>query len=84
MKQVQISTLKSQLSKHLRAAEAGETIEVMDRARVIAVVGPVRERPGLETIPPQRPFSAVRRVRPPRLDVRGGSLAALAAERGPR
>ncbi len=84
MRQVQISVLKSQLSKHLRAAEAGETIEVMDRSRVIAVVGPVGERPELETVPPRRPFSSVRRIKLPRLEVRGGSLRALAIERGSR
>lgn len=84
MRQVQISALKSNLSKHLRAAEAGDTIAVMDRARMIAVVGPVGEPAGLETIPPQRPFSAVRRAKLPRLEVRGGSRRALADERGSR
>jgi prevent-host-death family protein len=84
MKQVQISTLKSELSKHLRAAEAGEVIEVMDRARAIARVVPIGSSGGLETAPAERPFSAVRRVRFPPANLRVGSLEALANERGTR
>jgi antitoxin (DNA-binding transcriptional repressor) of toxin-antitoxin stability system len=84
MKQVQISVLKSQLSKHLRAAEAGETIEIMDRARPIAHVGPVTPSGQLETVPSDRPFSEVRRVRLPRLGSRVSSLDVLIDERGTR
>ncbi|MDB4953585.1 MAG: Antitoxin [Myxococcales bacterium] len=84
MKRVQISALKSQLSKHLRAAEAGEIIEVMDRARAIARVVPVEATAELELVPPERPFTTVRRVKLPRIMLRVSSLEALADERGLR
>lgn len=84
MSQVQISALKSQLSKHLRAAEAGETIEVMDRARVIARVVPAGPSAELETVAAEVPFSKVRRIRLPRLALRISSLEALRDERGSR
>ena len=84
MKRVQVSVLKSQLSKHLRAAEAGETIEVMDRARPIARVVPIAAVGDLETVPAQRPFSEVRDVRLPRIKLRISSLDVLADERGLR
>lgn len=84
MKRVYISALKRQLSMHLRAAEGGEEIEIMDRARPIARLSPIESTVvTLETIPPERPFSAVRKLRlPPLAKVR--SLDVLAAERGPR
>jgi prevent-host-death family protein len=84
MKQVQISALKRQLSQHLRAAEAGEIVEVMDRARAIARVVPIETEAELETVPPERPFSTVRRIKLPKITLRVSSLDALAAERGLR
>lgn len=84
MKQVYISALKRQLSMHLRAAEGGEEIEIMDRARPIARLSPIESNAAkLETVPPERPFSAVRKLRlPPLSNVR--SIDVLAAERGSR
>ena len=84
MKQVYISALKRQLSMHLRAAEGGEEIEIMDRARPIARLSPIESSAArLETLPPDRPFSSVRKLRlPPLANVR--SLDVLAAERGSR
>jgi antitoxin (DNA-binding transcriptional repressor) of toxin-antitoxin stability system len=84
MKQVYISALKRQLSMHLRAAEGGEEIEIMDRARPIARISPIESTAArLETVPPEQPFSAVRKLRlPPLPNVR--SLEVLAAERGSR
>ena len=82
MKQVQISSLKGQLSKHLRAAEAGETIEVMDRARPIARVVPIAAAAAeLETIPAECTFASVRRVRLPRIVLPVSSLELLRDER---
>jgi antitoxin (DNA-binding transcriptional repressor) of toxin-antitoxin stability system len=85
MKQVRISELKGRLSAHLRAVEAGETIEVMDRQRSIArIVSIARDSSELELIPAERPFSSVRALRAPRLKKPVNSLAALRAERGSR
>lgn len=85
MTKVRISELKNHLAKHLRAAEAGEVIEVLDRARAIARLVPVaREDEGLELVPAERPFRAVRRVRLPWLDLPMSSLDALEEERGTR
>lgn len=85
MKRVRISELKSHLSEHLRAAEAGETIEVLDRARTIARVVPAtREAHDLELIPATRAFASVRDVRRSRTKGRISSLHALRLERGSR
>lgn len=85
MSQVTISALKSHLSEHLRRAEAGEVIEVLDRARPIAKVGPIdRGEDGLETIPPTRSFASVRAIRLPPLGTTVNSLEALRQERGSR
>ena len=84
MKQVRISELKSRLSEHVRAAEAGEVIEVLDRARPIARLVPIERDADLELVPAERPFASVRnvRVRPIKLAV--SSLEALREERGSR
>jgi prevent-host-death family protein len=83
MKRVAISELKSHLSEHLRSAEAGETIEVMDRARPIARVVPIASEAGaLEIIAPLRSFASVRNVRLPPVRLPLSSLEALRRERG--
>lgn len=85
MKRVGIAELKSHLSEHLRAAEGGEVIEVMDRARPIARVIPMdRDESGLDVIPAERAFASVRRRRFPALRLRTTSLAALRLDRGSR
>jgi prevent-host-death family protein len=85
MSQVTISALKSHLSEHLRRAEAGEVIEVLDRARPIAKVVPIdRADEGLETVPPVRSFASVRAIRLPPLGPQVDSLDALRQERGSR
>jgi antitoxin (DNA-binding transcriptional repressor) of toxin-antitoxin stability system len=65
MRRVQVSALDGQLLKHLRAAEAGETFEVMDGARAIARLGPIVDVKGLEMIAPARPFAHVRKAKRP-------------------
>jgi antitoxin (DNA-binding transcriptional repressor) of toxin-antitoxin stability system len=45
MRKVGIKTLKNDLSKYIRAAEAGETVLVTDRDRVVAEIGPPRKEP---------------------------------------
>jgi antitoxin (DNA-binding transcriptional repressor) of toxin-antitoxin stability system len=84
MKKVRISELKSQLSRHLRAVEAGETIEVMDRARAIARLVPAEGEASLELIAAQRSFASVRKVKLPRATRALSSLDALNEERGSR
>jgi antitoxin (DNA-binding transcriptional repressor) of toxin-antitoxin stability system len=84
MKQVRISDLKRQLSMHLRAAEAGEVIEVMDRARAIVRVVPADGEDTLELIPASRSFASVRNLRLSRATRAFSSLEALQEERGTR
>ena len=85
MKRVGISELKSHLSEHLRSAEAGEVIEVMDRARPIARVGPTeQDGSALELVAATRSFASVRRVRLPAAKLAMSSLAALQEDRGSR
>jgi prevent-host-death family protein len=67
MKRVGVAELKDQLSRHLRAVEAGEVIEVTDHARPIVRMVPIRrEAEPIVIRPALRPFSEVRdRVYPP-------------------
>jgi prevent-host-death family protein len=60
MVRVKIAELKNNLSKYLRAAERGETIEVLDRDRPIARIVPVEQRGKIRIIPAKRPFTEVR------------------------
>jgi antitoxin (DNA-binding transcriptional repressor) of toxin-antitoxin stability system len=83
MKQVRISALKSHLSEHLRRAEAGEIIEVMDRARVIARLVPVEREATVELVSASRSFPSVRNIRLRRAQLTVDSLSALRSERGP-
>ncbi len=77
MKRVKIAELKSQLSKHLRAVEAGAEIEVTDRNRPIARIIPVRvgEAP-VEIIPARIRLEKIRkrRVKPARWPVEAVEL----------
>ena len=85
MRQVSISELKSHLSEHLRRAEAGDVIEVLDRARPIAKVVPMSsDGAALELIPPARSFASVRSVRLPPATLAMSSIEALRQERGSR
>jgi prevent-host-death family protein len=85
MKRVGISEFKSHLSEHLRAAEAGEVIEVLDRARPIAKVVPMdRDTAGLELIPATRNFASVRSVSLASAKLSRSSLELLRADRGSR
>ena len=85
MKPVRISELKSHLSEHLRGVEAGQALEITDRARPIARIVPIgREVAGLDLIPAERPFASVRKRRFPPAKLATSSLEALRRERGSR
>jgi antitoxin (DNA-binding transcriptional repressor) of toxin-antitoxin stability system len=72
MKKVKIAELKSQLSRHLRAVQAGETVTVLDRETPIARIVPVDAGEDV-TITPAAPgaprLGALKLPRPPRLSV---------------
>ena len=66
MKQVGVAELKNGLSRHLRAVEGGEILEITDHDRPIARLVPIEHKTRLVVRPPLRPFSEVRdRVYPP-------------------
>ena len=46
MRTVEIAALRSKLNEYVRAAEAGETVLVTDRDRVVAELSPPRQRSG--------------------------------------
>lgn len=60
MKRVGVAELKDDLSKHLRAVQAGSVVEVTDRRRPIARIVPVPSAAPLAVQPARIPFSAVR------------------------
>jgi prevent-host-death family protein len=89
MKRVGVAELKNNLSRELRAVEAGEEVEVMDRARPIArivpVAGPAVGRGREVRIQPaRRPFDEIRDRRYEPLPGTSDSLALLIEERGER
>ena len=59
MKQVGVAELKNNLSRHLRAVEAGETIEVTDHDRPVARLVPIEPKSRLVIREPERPFSEI-------------------------
>jgi prevent-host-death family protein len=84
MKQVKIAELKDHLSKHLRAVERGEEIEVTDRQRPIVRLVPVAPTAIAEFLPAQVDPGRLRgrRNRPARWAV--NSLDLLLADRRKR
>jgi prevent-host-death family protein len=50
MKQIGIRELRQNASEYVRRAEAGETIEVTDRGRPVAVLGPRPELTGFDLL----------------------------------
>lgn len=76
MKRVGVAELKNNLSRYLRAAEAGETIEVTDRARALARLVPV-DAPRRATIRPATRSLAdiqARQITPLRLGIDLGMI----------
>jgi antitoxin (DNA-binding transcriptional repressor) of toxin-antitoxin stability system len=81
---VRIADLKDHLSAHLRAVEAGETVEVLDRDRPIARIVPIDSDRSVTIIPAKRSFAEIRdRVYEP-LNLPMTSLELLLEERGNR
>lgn len=60
MKRVGVAELKDQLSRHLRAVEAGAEIEVTDRHRPIAWLIPARPQARVTVQAPAKPFRSIR------------------------
>ncbi|MEO8469657.1 MAG: type II toxin-antitoxin system prevent-host-death family antitoxin [Chloroflexota bacterium] len=84
MKRVGIAELKDQLSIHLRSVEAGETVEITDRARPMARIVPIAGTRAITIRPARRLFASVRDL--PFSPLGGPRLAddLLAVERGER
>lgn len=81
MKRVGVADLKDQLSKYLRAAEAGTEVEVTDRDRPIARIVPIQGASRLAVQPSRRPFTAIRSRRYPPAKWPRESTALLLEER---
>jgi prevent-host-death family protein len=89
MKRIGVAELKNNLSRELRAVQAGEEIEVMDRTRPIARIVPIatpaaRPAQGIRIRPAKRPFTEIRERRYEPLPGKSDSLALLMEERGER
>ena len=63
MKRVGVAELKNQLSKHLRAVEAGAEVEVTDHDRPIARIVPVLPANRVVVQSAAIPFGSIRRRR---------------------
>jgi len=65
MKSAKVSELKAHLSAYLSRVRKGETVVVCDRSTPIARLVPYENRPGgFEVLPPSRPRSELRRIKP--------------------
>jgi len=89
MRRIGVAELKNNLSRELRAVEAGEEVEVMDRTRPIARIVPVAQpsaaqRQRVRIRPARRPFAEIRDIRYPPIGKGIDSLALLLEERGER
>jgi len=84
MRRIRIADLKDHLSANLRAVEAGETVEVMDRNRPIARIVPINDEPVLVPRPAERPFAEIRDRVYPAANWGVSSLELLLEERGDR
>ena len=60
MKRVGVAELKDQLSKYLRAVEAGDEVEVTDRDRPIARIVPATAATAVSIRPARRLFKGLR------------------------
>ncbi len=63
MKQVGVAELKNNLSRHLRAVEGGEVIEVTDHDRPIARLIPIERKSRLVMWPATRAFAEISHLR---------------------
>lgn len=84
MKRVGVAELKNNLSRHLRAVEAGEVLEVTDHDRPIARLVPIEVKTRLVLRPPLKPFSEISRRRYPRIDLPVSSTELLRQDRDRR
>ena len=85
MKQTKVSELKAHLSAYLADVRRGETVVVCDRATPIARLVPYEEdAEGFEIIPPARPRSDLRKLKPVRLLKRADVVKLLREDRDDR
>ena len=84
MKRVGVAELKDQLSRHLRAVEAGAEVEVTDRDRPIARIIPVRPMGHIVIEPARVPFASFRARRHPAAEWATNSTDLLLQERQAR
>jgi prevent-host-death family protein len=85
MKRTNVAELKAHLSEYLRAAETGQTIEILVRDRPVARLVPLEPEDALlELAPAEGPFTDVRKLRFEPIALPIGSLEALRLERGER
>ena len=81
MKRIGVAELRDNLSRYLRAVEAGDELEVTDRDRPMVRIVPITAATGTRIMPPRKPFVSVRgRPKPPR-EWAVDSLALLLEER---
>jgi prevent-host-death family protein len=84
MKQVGVAELKNNLSRHLRAVEGGEVIEVTDHDRPIARLVPIESKSRLVIRPAEMPFAAIKNKRYPPANWPISSLDLLLEDRRKR
>jgi prevent-host-death family protein len=80
MESVSVAQLKSKLSRYLAAAKNGQEVTVTSHRHPIAKIVPVEKTPGdLQTIPPKKPVSTLKKIKGLNLEV--DLLADLLADR---
>lgn len=84
MKRVGVAELKNGLSRHLRAVEGGEVLEITDHERPIARLVPIERSTKLVLRQPVRPFSEIAKKRYPPANLPVSSLELLLEDRAKR
>ena len=84
MKRVGVAELKNGLSRHLRAVEGGEVLEITDHDRPIARLVPIERKSRLVIHEPTRPFSEIAHKRYPPANLPVSSLELLMEDRARR
>jgi len=84
MKRVGVAELKNGLSRHLRAVESGEVLEITDHERPIARLVPIARTGKLVLRQPVRPFSEIAKKRYPPANLPVSSLELLLEDRAKR
>jgi antitoxin (DNA-binding transcriptional repressor) of toxin-antitoxin stability system len=84
MKSTSVVELKAHLSRFLRLAQEGHTIEVLSHRQAVARIVPATQPPESLVVPPDRPVSELEGLKGVRISSGADPVAALLRDRSRR